>query len=90
MRITVKNLEQVADLLNRATNSPLSYSVLNDGKREIQVGHFHISRAYGGFDLYRTVNKCGGVSDVLRGGHRPARELYDLMHAMLQGIEQKY
>jgi hypothetical protein len=90
MRITVKNLEQVADILNRATNSPLSYSVMNDGKIEIQVGHFYISRAYGGFDLYRTINNGCGVSDVFRGGHRPARELFHLMHALLQGIEGKY
>jgi hypothetical protein len=42
---------------------------------------FELSGAYGGFALHRQ------GSDVLRSGHVPARQLYDMIHAFLEGME---
>lgn len=42
---------------------------------------FELSGAYGGFALHRQ------GSDVLRSGHVPARQLYDMIHAFLDGME---
>lgn len=42
---------------------------------------FELSGAYGGFSLHRQ------GSDVLKSGHVPARQLYDMVHAFLDGIE---
>lgn len=50
-------------------------------------GRFFIDGAYGGWALFRYVNEHGGVSDVLGVGHRPKRELYDLLHAFVRGLE---
>ncbi len=82
-RITEKQLNALASRLNRLTNSPMEY--MTDGK--INVGHFHISHAYGGVCLHRTHNEGGGVSTPLSGGHTTKRELYEQMHAFLNGIE---
>ncbi len=41
---------------------------------------FAIDGAYGGFAFERN------DSNVLRNGHQPARVVYDLMHAYLQGF----
>ena len=87
-RITIKDLNAVCERLNRITGSPLvGYVKGEDGKYQSQVGNFHISRAYGGYSLYRMANKAGGVSDVFYSGHVPARDLYNQMHAFIRGIE---
>ena len=82
-RITVAQLQAVIDRLNRLTNSPAAPYV--DGKA--QVGCYHLSRAYGGFCLHRMHSEGGGVSSPLSTGHIPARELLNLMHAYINGIE---
>lgn len=89
MRVSVSHLRAQANYLNKITNSPASYAIEKDGKRVIQVGHWHISRAYGGFDLYRTANEGGAVNDVFRCGHIPARELSGRISALIMGIESK-
>ena len=79
----MKNLNAVVTRINSVTNSPEAY--MADGV--ILVGHYHIDCAYGGVQLVRTCNTYGGVSDVLATGHMPKRELYELIHAFLKGIE---
>ena len=47
---------------------------------------YFLSGAYGGWQLCRqTVND--GVQNVLSMGHRPKRELYDLIWAYIKGIQ---
>lgn len=82
-RITIKDLQAVCKRLNRETNSPDTY--MTDGK--INIGHFHISQAYGGYCLQRTMNDGGGVTCPLDHYHGPARELYGKMHAYLAGMD---
>lgn len=83
-RVTEKQLQTVVDRLNRITNSPMSPYV--DGKA--QPGNYHLSHAYGGVCLHRMFNEGGGVSSPLSTGHIPKRELLNLMHAYISGINE--
>lgn len=42
-RVTIKDLNALADLLNVATNSLKEYSQSPKGKFSANIGHFHIS-----------------------------------------------
>lgn len=86
-RITIKDLRNLAAMLNKITNSPAEYSTQVDGKFSANVGHYHISQAYGGYCLHRVMNTGGGVTCPIRHGHGPARVLYDSMHAYIRGLE---
>ena len=83
-RITKTHLQCLARRLNVMTKSPTEYKT---GDR-INVGHWHISCAYGGFSLVRTANESGGESQPMgHAGHTPARDLYERIHAFIRGIE---
>jgi len=86
-RITDKNLDGLARRLNILTHSPETYMTMDGDKRTINVGHFHISHAYGGVCLQRTMNEGGGVYCPLWSGHIPKRDLYDQMYAYIRSIE---
>lgn len=86
-RITDKQLDNLATWLNELTDSPLTYSTEIDGKRTINIGHFHISHAYGGVCLHRISNNGGGVSTPLSGGHIPKRDLFNEIHAFIKGLQ---
>ena len=81
-RITDKQLDAIADRLNKITNSPLKPYI--DGKA--QVGNYHISHAYGGVCLHRMFNDGGGVTSPLSTGHTTKRELANAMWAFIAGI----
>ena len=84
--ITVKNLQAVVDRINKTTGSPSTqYSATIPGAANI--GNYHLSSAYSGYALHRTVNASGGIRDVSNSGHMSKRALYDLMHAYLAGYE---
>lgn len=86
-RITIKHLEAVVSRINKLTNSPSTYWNEGEGKRTININHFHLDGAYGGYALCRTVNDAGGVTDIFRVGNVSKRELYELMHAFMIGLE---
>lgn len=86
-RITQKDLQAVVDRINRETNNPQTTWIKEDGKNKSQYGNYHIDSAYSGYQLVRVVNPHGGVENVLNCGFVSKRELYDLMHAYIQGIE---
>lgn len=86
-RITQKHLDGMVSRLNRLTKSPETYMSEVDGKRVINIGHFHIDSAYGGVSLSRTVNSGGGISTPLGGGFCTKRELYEKISAYIRGIE---
>ncbi len=83
-RITEKQLQCVVDRLNRITKSPEKPYI--DGKA--QIGNYHLSHAYGGVCLHRMVNESGGVSSPLSTGHITKRELLNLMHAYISGLNE--
>jgi len=84
-KITNSQLENLCQYINTLTNSPMNYRNVDTGK--IAVGHFSISHAYGGVCVHRTVNEGGGCSTPITHGHISKRELYDLMHSFIKGLE---
>lgn len=87
-RITERDLKAVVDRINRVTNSPTEpYTNDETGRMRAQIGNYHISHAYGGVCLHRMHNEGGSVTTPLCCGYVPKRELYNLMHAYLRGLE---
>ena len=90
MRITEKDLQAVVNRINRTMGTPLApYTRDESGKYTANVGNYHLSGAYGGWALHQMGNESGGIRDVLRGGHVPKRDLYNQMHAFLEGVASK-
>jgi hypothetical protein len=93
-RITAQQLDHMARFINKALGAPTTYHARDDNGNttpypwQIEVGHYHISGAYGGVCLHRTDNEHGGVTDVFNCGHVPKRDLYNRMRAYLEGIER--
>lgn len=88
MRITDKMLDTLAARLNKLTGSPAAaYTRDADGRLRANVGNYHVDHAYGGVCLHRMHNDAGGVTCPLAGGHVPKRQLWDMMHAYIAGIE---
>lgn len=86
-RITQKNLQAVIDRINRITDSPETpYTKTPEGKFIPNLGNYHLSMAYGGYNLHRIDNDSGGVTCPLGTGHVTKKELYKLMHAFINGL----
>jgi hypothetical protein len=89
-RITSKNLEGLCEHLNKVTeNETVPWVQGSDGRNRANIGTFYVDGAYGGWSLSQLVNESGGARDVLSSGHVPARELFNLMHAYLRGMEDQ-
>lgn len=88
MRVTTEQLQAIVDRLNRLTKSPEKTYIMKDGKYVSQDGNYHLSQAYGGHALHRMSNQSGGANDVLGRGHMPKKDLAELMHAYIKGIDQ--
>ena len=85
-RITIANLEALTTRINTVTGSPEQAWTRRNGKLQANVGNYHIDSAYGGWKLHRMVNKGGGVQDVLSHGYTTKRDLFNLLHAFINGI----
>lgn len=86
-RITTAQLETLVARLNRITNSPETPWTRVDGRNVANIGNFHLSFAYGGVCVHRMSNATGGASTPIVSYHVPKRELFDLLHAFIKGIE---
>ncbi len=86
-RITVQNLEAVVARINRIAGTPQEAYSLVDGKYVANIGNYHLSGAYGGYQLHQMMNDGGGIHDVLRCGYTSKRELYYRLHAFVAGLE---
>lgn len=85
-RITIKHLRHVVALLNDAAGAAREpYTRDDEGRFRANVGTFTIDRAYGGFRLERIVTEGGGARDISPRG--TAREVYEFINGMLEGIE---
>ncbi|MCK5132079.1 MAG: hypothetical protein KAR40_08015 [Candidatus Sabulitectum sp.] len=87
MRITNAMLERVVERLNIAAGTPTTPWSRKDGRSTANIGNFHISGAYGGVSLQEMSGEGGSVNDVFRCGHIPKRELFDKIHAFLDGMD---
>lgn len=87
--ITRSNLEAVVKRLNIMTGNSIDpYTKDEAGQFTANIGNYHLSGAYGGVSLHRMATDGGGVSDVFGCGHVTKRDLYDRLHAYLNGIER--
>lgn len=82
-RTTLKQLESKVEYLNELTNNSKDY--WNDGV--INIGHYTLSGAYGGYELQQISTSGGGVSLPLYTGHISKPKLYDMLCALIKGIE---
>ena len=88
-RITVKNLEAVVDRINTIAGTPPKPWVRGeDGTVKGQIGNYHLDGAYGGYALHQMVNEGGGITATI-SGYRSKRELYDMLHTFIRGMEVK-
>jgi len=89
-RITVTTLRAVCDTLNRRAGFPEGTKLWRRvGDRNVAtIGMYYIDGAYGGWALHKMHNESGGISDPFSHGHMPARELYQLMWAYMEGLEE--
>jgi len=89
-RITIKTLQQDANMLNYMTsNNGEPYSKDDHGGYSANVGNYHISKAYGGYALHQMANAGGGIRDIFNG-HMPARELHGLILAYMRGLKSAF
>ncbi len=86
-RITTAQLETLIARLNRITGSPETPWTQVDGCNVANVGNYHLSSAYAGVCVHRMANTSGGASSPIVGYHVPKRQLFDLLHAYIRGIE---
>lgn len=84
-RVTIKNLNDLVDMLNNVTDNPIQpYMRTESGHTVAQVGNFHLSQAYGGIALHQMVDG-GGVCDVFKSGHVSKKELHQQIQAFIDG-----
>jgi hypothetical protein len=86
-RITVTNLRRLVERLNKMTGSPeTAFTKDAAGKFHANLGHYSIDGAYGGYALQQITTDGGGVRQVLHRGS--ARDLYERIHAYMDGLDQ--
>jgi hypothetical protein len=79
-RVTISTLRAVCNNINRLVNN------FDEDPTDRTVGSFFVSKGYGGYTLQQIVNESQGARFVVIAGYVPARQLYDLMYAYIQGI----
>jgi len=86
IRITNRDIKASLDRLNKALGRATEpYTKLEDGTYRANIGNFHDYCAYGMVGLHEMSNNGGGVRS--HGSLGTKRELYERIHAMLDGIE---
>jgi hypothetical protein len=88
-RITEKQLESLVQWVNELTNSPATSYTRTDDKLTANIGNYHLYYAYGGVNLHRMTNTGGGVNTPLGEGTRTKRELFNQLHAFINGLRAK-
>lgn len=87
-RITQAHLESLVKHINAITNSPSDpWTRDESGAFHSNIGNYHLDWAYSGVNLARMVTDGGGISQPLGGGFHTKRELYNLLHAFIRGLE---
>lgn len=84
-RITNADIKASLLRLNKALGrAEAPYTKQPDGTYKASIGNFHEYSAYGMVGLHEMFNEGGGVRS--HGGLGTKRELYERIHAMLDGI----
>ena len=82
--MSLSTIRERINYLNKITGNHLSYR-LGDGT--IAIGHYSLSRSYGGYELQQTVNDAGGCRSISNDGHGTKRQLAAFLSAYISGIE---
>lgn len=85
-RISAAHLEAKLHRLNVLLGRPVDPYA---GPGVANIGNIHLSNAYGGRTLEVIASEGGGVHVMLDGRRRSNREMYDILSAMIVGIELK-
>ena len=67
MRITRKDLQNLADRINEVLETPAER--FETDKPATRIGHHYIGYAYGGVALLQIVTASGGVNDIFGCGY---------------------
>jgi hypothetical protein len=82
-RITLSDLEsRLFDLNESRGVKTQPYSKTNAGTYKSNVGNYHLSRAYGGFNVHQMVNDGGGIKEPAGGGHVTKRECLERINSL--------
>ena len=83
-RITYVELDALVHVLNDITGQPFNpWGPGDDGKSQYNVGNYHLDSAYGVVSLVQNT-EGGGERTII--GRCTKRELYDRMHALIEGF----
>ncbi len=85
-RVKMRDLYILVDRINELTNNPKETYIKTKNKLEAQIGNYHLSGAYGGWQLQQIVNVGGGVKTHLNTGFGTKKELYLAMQNYINGI----
>ena len=89
-RITDKDLQAVVNRINGKLKTPTQpYAQNADGSHTAQIGCYHLSWDYDGVCLHQITNLGGGCRTVVCGGHVTKRQLYEMMHAFISGLDER-
>ena len=72
--------------MTKAETNP--YTKDENGKFKANVGTYYLAGAYGGYKVEKIVSETGAVSDPIRGGYMTKRELYNVLWAFINGMEE--
>ena len=78
--VTISDLKNALHALNVAKGFETSPYKGNTNKSNI--GNFHLSRAYGGFNVHQIANEAGGVTEPSGGGHVTKRECLERINRL--------
>lgn len=85
-RVTRKDLEQLAKIINTAKGYPLEHFKLVRGQFRAPVGKIEIVGAYGGYQAHQFTTNSGGVRQLTHG-YVSARELAVFLRGMLEAFD---
>lgn len=87
MRITEKMLDLLVERINKQAGTPLTYMREVEGKRFININHYHIDSCYGGVKLVQTDNDGGGIHCISNNGYTTKKDLFNQMQMFLAGLQ---
>ena len=87
--IAQAQLERLVSTINTLTGSPLKPYTQDPETKQVRsnTGNFHISSAYGGFNLERMSNTDGETETVFCCVHTTRLDLYYMMQAFILGLK---
>lgn len=87
MRVSKSMLQNKINLINEMTNSPAEYAIKTDQGFRCNIGHFHLSQAYGGYCLQRTIGEGGGCQTPIGLGHITGKEICHQLDGFIAALQ---